>query len=220
MRKNLWAAVGAIAAVCGAAQTAQAEDWSGLYVGGSVGTTNRDTEWTDVDGDWLAPGQIASDDDVDATSIGAHLGYNWQMGNWVFGAQGGVTYADLQETSVEFGDIDVDNSMLFSANLRANVGYAFGAVLPYITVGAATSDLEHSWHEFDDTEDSWPDFSNETALVYGAGLSYRMAPHWSVGAEYLVQDYGSESEMNENGFVMDVETRVETFQLTLNYHLN
>lgn len=220
MRKKLMSAVGAIAAMCGLAQTAQAEDWSGLYVGGSVGTTNRESEWTDVDGDWILPGKIVTDDDVDATSIGAHLGYNWQMGNWVFGAQGGVNYADLQETTVEFGDVDVDNSMSFSANVRANVGYAFGAVLPYVTVGAALSDLEHSWQEADDTDDSWADFGNETALLYGAGLSYRVSERWSVGAEYLVQDYSSESSVNPNGFEMDVETSVETFQFTLNYHLN
>ncbi len=217
MRKALLAAVGAMAAMSGAAQ---AQDWSGLYMGASAGTANRESEWTDVDGDWGPDGEIITSDDVDAAALGAHVGYNWQFGNWVVGAQGGVTVADLSESQVIFGDVVVDNSLSFIADARVNAGYSFGAVLPYVTVGAAYSDLEHSWAEGNDTNDSWPDFGNETAIVYGAGVEYAFSSKWSAGVEYLVYDFGSESSTNPNDFRMDVETQTNVLQLTLNYHLN
>jgi len=215
MKKTLLAAIGAVAAMSGAAQ---AQDWSGLYVGGSVGSANRETEWNDLDNDW--GGGIQAADDVDATTIGMHLGYNWQWGNWVVGAQGGISYADLSETEFVNSDVDVDNSLSFIADIRANAGYAFGSLLPYLTVGAAQADLEHSWLEIDDTDDSWQDFGNETALVYGAGLSYAFSPKWSIGGEYLIYDFDSETETNPLGYDMEVETDVDVFRLTLNYDLN
>lgn len=215
MKKALLAAIGAMAAMSGAAR---AEEWSGLYVGGSVGSASRETDWHDLDNDW--GGGIQASDDESATAIGAHLGYNWQWGNWVAGAQGGVMYADLSETEFVNGDVDVDNSMSFSVDIRANAGYAFGDLLPYVTVGAAYADLEHSWLEINDTDDSWQDFGNEVALVYGAGVEYRFSPHWSAGAEYLVYDFGSKTSTNPDGYRMDVETDSDVVQFTLNYRLN
>lgn len=212
MKKLLLVAAGAMTAMSGAAQ---AENWSGAYVGAHVGSTTRDSEWNDLDDDW--GGGIQAADSVDDLSIGAHLGYNWQAGNWVFGAQGGVTFGDLSETEFVNGDVDVDNSLSFIVEARANVGYAFGAFLPYATIGLAYSDLEHSWLEIDDTDDSWQDFGNETAAVYGAGVSYAMSPSWSLGAEYLVYDFGSKTETNPLGYRMEVETEVESVQLMLNY---
>jgi outer membrane immunogenic protein len=215
MKKFVLAAAGAMAALTGAAQ---AQDWSGLYVGGSIGTANRETEWNDLDDDW--GGGIQASDGVDATAIGAHLGYNWQWGNWVVGAQGGFSFADASETEFVNGDVDVDNSLSFVADLRANAGYAWGSFLPYVTAGVAYSDLEHSWLEIDDTEDSWQDFGNETALVYGAGVQYAFAPKWSAGLEYVIYDFDSETETNPDGYRMDVETQMDVVRFTLNYDLN
>lgn len=220
MRKNLLVAAGAIAAVCGVASTAQAEDWSGLYAGGAIGSTNRETEWVDLDGDWVDAGDVATDDDVDATSLSVHAGYNWQFGNFVLGAQGGVSFMDLSETEVIFGDVEVDNSLSFVVDARVNAGYSIGAFLPYATFGVGYSDLEHSWQEGNDTNDSWSDFGNNTALIYGVGANYAISPKMSAGIEYLIYDFSSETQENPNGFRMDVDTNVESLRFTLNYRLN
>jgi len=123
-------------------------------------------------------------------------------------------------TKTEQGDVDVDNSLSFIADLRANAGYSFGAFLPYLTVGAAYSNLEHSWLEIDDTDDSWQDFGNEVALVYGAGVEYAFAPNWSAGLEYLVYDFDSETSTNPLNYRMDVGTEVDVVQFTVNYRIN
>jgi opacity protein-like surface antigen len=81
------------------------------------------------------------------------------------------------------------------------------------------SNLEHSWLEIDDTQDSWQDFGNETALLYGLGVQYAFSPNWSAGAEYLVRDFDSEVSTNPLNYRMDVETDVESFQFTLNYRI-
>lgn len=76
--------------------------WAGLYFGGHLGGA--------LDGDYDFVG-------------GIHAGHNWQTGNFVFGAEGDVSFAD--ET---FGTI------------RARAGIAAGRALIYGTVGLAIDD--------------------------------------------------------------------------------
>lgn len=77
-------------------------DWSGLYFGGHIGA--------DVDGDNDFVG-------------GLQLGHNWQTGNFVYGAEGDISFAD--ET---FGSV------------RARAGVTHGRFLYFGTVGVAIDD--------------------------------------------------------------------------------
>lgn len=84
-------------------------DWSGGYVGATIGGTSTDT---DVDGTFL------SDDDDPAG--GLFLGTNFQNGNVVYGGELGIGVIE-----------DTD----YTIDARGRIGYAAGRAMPFLSVG-------------------------------------------------------------------------------------
>lgn len=215
MKKLLLSAAAFIALI----GSAQAQDWSGLYVGAQLGQGQRDTTWTDLDGDWVTPGAVADTSDSDGIVAGGSVGFNWQWGNFVLGAQGDVSYTDLSSTTV--GDqctcVSIENDMNYLVTARGNFGYALGAWLPYATVGYAFTDLEHSWIEAGDPPDLWVGVSNDNAMMYGVGVRYAIGPQWSFGGEVLRYDFDLFTATNPTSFDMDIEHELDIFQLTAQF---
>jgi opacity protein-like surface antigen len=60
---------------------------------------------------------------------GAHLGYNWQSGSWVYGLEGDASFSDADQNS-------------YLASARARIGYATGSYLFYGTAGVAFAGLD------------------------------------------------------------------------------
>jgi len=89
-------------------------DWTGFYVGGSLGYADVTEEGA------------AFDDN--GTTYGVHAGYDYDFGNFVVGGE-----LELSGFDVSDGGIDVDS--VARAKLRA--GYDAGAFLPYLAAGAA-----------------------------------------------------------------------------------
>jgi len=100
-----------IAAVISAPTFAQAEDWTGFYIGAQIG-------WSDLS----VPG--ASDDDV---SYGVHAGYNHDLGNFVLGGE--IDYSTAEYTLLGItGDVD-------TLRVKARGGYDIGSALFYGVLG-------------------------------------------------------------------------------------
>src|SRR5262245_52324814 len=78
--------------------------WTGFYVGANVG-------WGFVDGDRFGVHDTAGgivtavgtpaflgdfgNLDGDGVTVGGQIGYNWQIGGWVFGVEGDINWADI-----------------------------------------------------------------------------------------------------------------------------
>jgi outer membrane immunogenic protein len=177
-------AIFAAAALVGAAGTAGAADiprgapyyspgplgaynWIGPYVGGNLGyqwgaTTNNPTRPRGVAG-------------------GIQAGYNWQSGQFVFGAE-----TDLQLSAAD----DVFAPWKFAnpwfGTLRARAGVALNNILFYGTAGfaygggraelggASESHLHGGW-------------------AAGLGLEVGFSPNWSARAEYLYVDLSDQA---------------------------
>jgi outer membrane immunogenic protein len=212
----LLAVVGATAALSG---TAQAEDWSGFYAGGSISASSRDTEWVDVDGDWGDDGQVISSDSSSFLSIGVQGGYDWQFGNWVIGVAGEVSLSNASNTyrNIPCDCVEIENEIGWLGSLRANAGYSFGAWMPYATLGVAYSDLGYTWTEDGDPDDSWPQFDAESGIVYGVGFKGQLGGNWVMGVEAARYDVGEASSINVDGYQMDVDTNIDTVRFTLDY---
>ena len=76
---------------------------------------------------------------------GAQAGFNWQINNFVLGAEGDVSVTDWSDSKAASGDsekISADVDLL--ASLRARVGFAVDALLIYATAGAAWSDANYN----------------------------------------------------------------------------
>ncbi len=63
-------------------------DWSGFYVGGRLGGAWSDVSWTENFSEFNAPGGASFS--PSSFAGGVIWGGNLQMGNWVFGLEGGV----------------------------------------------------------------------------------------------------------------------------------
>jgi hypothetical protein len=75
--------------------------------------------------------------------IGGTLGYNWQLGHWVFGIEGDYDWADVAGRSLACGSSSATphscgSSLDSLGTLRGRIGYAAGStgsLLPYLTGG-------------------------------------------------------------------------------------
>jgi outer membrane immunogenic protein len=110
--------------------------------------------------------------DVDGFLGGVQVGANLQFArNWVIGVE-----ADIAATDIGVGGLRQD--WLFTA--RARLGYAWDRTMLYVTAGIAATDTNNVA------------ISGFAGGVYGVGIEHAFAPRWSVKAEWLYVDYGTE----------------------------
>ena len=103
-------------------QPLNAYSWAGPYIGGNLGY-----EWGSVRNNPTKPSGFNG---------GAQAGYNWQMGNWVFGVEG-----DIEATAAEDTFAPWKFSNPWFGTLRGRAGYAISNVLFYGTGGLAFGEL-------------------------------------------------------------------------------
>jgi opacity protein-like surface antigen len=127
-------------------------NWGGFYIGGhlgaqlsdddtiasrvasagdgGVGGVNGGPDGGGGGGGGGSGGASIANLGVDTALIGgAHLGYNWQSGSWVYGLEGDASFSDTDQYS-------------YIASARARLGYATGSYLFYGTAGVAFAGLD------------------------------------------------------------------------------
>lgn len=210
--------------------------WSGFYAGVFGGYAWGDVEFedngldnfcddNDNDEDISAcPGSINAD--VDGWLGGLFIGYNWNAGNFVFGVEGDLAYADIHGFE-EDGDEDpadaIDAHIDALGTLRARVGYAFGNFLLFGTGGLAVAHVDYiagdrngdggpdsdRFANFDDDEQvtlhGW-----EYGWTLGAGAEMAINNRWSVRADYLYIDLGEvDGEVHDDDFNDNLQEYVD-----------
>ena len=252
-----------------------ASKWSGLYVGASIGNTdprggengtllfdtNLDGSYTDTvrtgtGADAFSPGfcgGIAAGrtpsagcfDDRGGTTLGARMGYDWQMGNWVFGALAEYNRYDVRDGVSGFSTTPASYAMIRELDntiaLRARAGMAFGQSsdwLAYATAGAVRAKLNNRF-ETSNTANAFAlsDSGDADGVQFGLGVERKIAGNVSLGLEFLRTriDDGDTRVMvsrgtapltnpfllvNANGTDMrrsDDRLDLDTLQLTLNW---
>ncbi len=171
-------------------------DWSGFYIGLNVGVAGLHTNITDLD-DWFDPFTNTIEDTN--VAAGGQMGYNWQMGSFVFGIEADADYLNTERTHTDLADTgdaghlqykaDVD----FQGSLRARAGVAVDKALIYATGGVAFSHSNDKWiteegpspgNPFTATGDDW-----QAGFVFGVGAEYMFNCHWSARMEGLYYEY-------------------------------
>jgi outer membrane immunogenic protein len=153
-------------------------NWTGFYAGinGGYGFGNSD---------WSAPSGT-SGFNVDGGLVGGTLGYNYQMGQAVFGLEGDIDWSGIKgQTSTGIcagGTCETSNNWLATA--RGRIGYAFNRMMPYVTAGAA----------FGDVKMNLPGIGSEsetrTGWTAGGGVEFALTGPWTAKVEYLYVDLG------------------------------
>jgi outer membrane immunogenic protein len=142
-----------------------AYNWVGPYVGANAGyqwgsTTNNPTKPSGLTG-------------------GVQAGYNWQYGQFVFGAE-----TDLQLSGAD----DVFAGWKFSnpwfGTLRGRAGYAMNNILVYGTLGLAYGGLKG------ETAAGLTESKTLGGWAGGLGMEVGFTPNWTARAEYLYIDLG------------------------------
>lgn len=161
-----------------------AYDWTGLYVGGTLGYGWG--SYTPFDATGNGPSI-----DVDNFLYGGLIGYNWQHNNLVFGLeadiQNGPDGITAQGTSgptwsCNTGDCNADIN--YWGSVRGRLGFAHNEWLFYGTGGWAYGDVDGGIFNSDQqgggSADGW---------AAGAGIEWGYQ-NWSARVEYLHVDLG------------------------------
>ncbi len=153
-------------------------NWSGFYAGANLG------------GDWLrsrvdVAGQSGNVNSAGLTG-GLQVGYNFQTGPWVLGAEADVGYGRATKTATVGAD-RVRAEKNWSGTVRARAGYADDRLFVYGTGGLA-------WASFKLQDDNGVTVSKKDTTragwTLGAGAEYAVAQNISVKGEYLYADFG------------------------------
>ena len=164
-------------------------NWGGFYAGANVGY-----EWGHVTNSSMDPAGVFG---------GGQVGYNWQIGQFVFGAE-----TDIQASAADDTFAPWKLSNPWFGTLRGRAGVALNNILFYGTAGLAYGGLtgERGGIDEDKTLVGW---------TAGAGMEVGLTPRWSAKAEYLYMDLGDRSYTItgvNNGFTSNM------LRLGINYH--
>lgn len=157
-------------------------DWTGLYVGlnGGGGWGRSDISAPISSGRYNLSGGL----------VGGTLGYNYQVGQAVFGLEGDIDWSDIRGSAPCYGaTCETRNSWLSTA--RGRLGYAIDRVMPYATGGAAFGDIKTSVAgigigDARETKAGW---------TVGGGLEAAIAGPLTAKVEYLYVDLGRGSSL-------------------------
>lgn len=143
------------------ANPAVSADWSGPYVGLTYG---RGSGWIN---DVFIPYDVA-----DGTLTGFLLGYNYQRGSLVFGAELSQSTGSGLMIVPGAGDNDFFEAL---HDVRARLGYVVGKALLYGGVGYTEADLtvENGLGEY-----------TMSGMSYGVGIDYKVTDRVFVGVDY------------------------------------
>ncbi len=139
-----------------------------------------------------AAGGCRDDDDSDA-EFSVRLGYDYQIGSWVFGAVGEYSQAQYSDAVTAFSTTPAAYTFHRKLTdlwaLRARGGYAFGDNLLYATGGYAMGSVNHTFSTTN-TANSFVSSGGDDAKGYQIGLGFerRVTPNVTVGAEWLRTD--------------------------------
>jgi outer membrane immunogenic protein len=132
--------------------------------------------------------------------LGGHVGYNVQVGNWVFGPEASIAWNGLKSTSTDplaasLGAIGTtyETRLNWLAKTTARLGYAPANWLIYAKGGLAAAQGE-STMTFVATPPAFS-FHERNAYVgwtIGAGFEYALSTNWVAGLEYDYVNLGKE----------------------------
>lgn len=148
-------------------------NWTGFYIGLNGGGAWGTSKWDSI-------GSF----DVSGGMIGGTAGYNWQVGQFVFGLEGDADWTNISGKTSSACAFGCKTSNSWLATVRGRVGYSFDRFLPYLTGGLAFGNIKPVQAGFaggDDTNVGW---------TVGGGMEFVIAGNWTAKAEYLFVDLG------------------------------
>jgi outer membrane immunogenic protein len=164
-------------------------NWTGPYAG-----LNAGYEWGRITNSGVEPSGIAG---------GLQAGYNWQSGQFVFGAETDIQISGAEDT---FAPYKFSNPWF--GTLRGRAGVALNNILFYGTFGLAYGGLKGEIAGLDESR-------THLGWTGGAGMEVGFTPNWSAKIEYLYMDLSNRGYSitgTNNGYEANM------LRFGLNYH--
>ena len=146
--------------------------------------------------------------------VGGTVGYNYQVGQAVFGVEGDIDWSDIRGTITTVAcPLGCKTSNSWLSTVRGRVGYAADRFMPYVTGGAAFGNIRASSPGFVGAS------TTNAGWTVGAGIEFAIAGRWSAKAEYLFVDLGNFScgPNCGGGFVDNVSFTTNILRAGVNY---
>jgi opacity protein-like surface antigen len=207
--------------------------WTGFYAGVHVANGWANNSWRSgsgaiFDSPVLAPFFIPFVGSASGSGAvaGGQVGYNYQIGSWVFGVEAALSAADINS------NIGCAKA-LFSCNanvdglgtLTGRAGFAFDQFLIYARAGAAGQHVHYNMNliPIAGVASVFNGSDNRTGWTAGAGVEFAFSPALSAVAEYDYLDFGTHvaTVIDQNGNAAHV-TPTQTTHLVkvgLNYKI-
>ncbi len=163
--------------------------------------------------------------------FGGQIGYNvqgWLNPRLVVGIEADIQGSNISDSSYDAAStVSYKSTLDYFGTLRGRLGYAFDRTLVYATGGLAFGGLRQQI--VDVGVDLYSTSAAETGYVVGAGVEYRIAPAWSIKAEYQYIDLGNNNPVDSAGLTWpsskadttwhNADNDIHTFRVGLNYHV-
>ena len=177
-------------------------NWSGFYLGLNGGYGFGKSNW---DFPAVSPSPKGG-------LFGVTLGYNFQTGAWLWGAEGDIDYSTMKGSADCAPGVTCETKNSWLATARGRLGYAgWDRWLPYITGGGAYGQVKMT-PAVGNVESK-----NRLGYTFGAGVEYALLANWTVKAEYLYVDLGTSNCSGCGVTGTDVTFKENLIRAGLNY---
>ena len=199
IRRFLAGLAASLCVMVAATDKSTAQDWNGPYVGAHIGGAYAD---------FTNRLPAVSGPRGDATSLlgGVHLGYNWQQGNTVLGAEIDYSRMDLQTRSAA-NTFSEDST----ASIRMRAGQVIGQTLLYGSLGVAWTEKKTAIAGFGSTTDFEP------GLMAGAGVERWLKDNMTGRIEVFYVDV-PKSQQTPGGLATSGGSQNLIYRFGLNLH--
>jgi outer membrane immunogenic protein len=197
---------------------APAYNWTGFYIGAHIGGGWLDHHRFDT-------GNTASFANHDPASFlgGGQVGYNHQIGAWVFGIEAQVSGADFsQETIATFPPFAAlgftkFTSVDFLGTVAGRLGYSWANWLAYVKGGWAFADYRYEIRLNGALSSAVND--DRSGWMIGFGLEHGFMGNWSWKIGYNYMDFGTTTHTFAEvpPEVWQIEDQIHVVKLGINY---
>ena len=198
--------------------------WEGVYFGANGGVATTSTTWNNLDNFENIPTiHYGGASGV----IGGQVGYNWLFpgNNWLGGIEADGDWADVRSSGPAGDDEFFSNTMKSFGTVRGRLGVISHNALFFGTAGVAFADWYHHGTDPGSTpsEQLWKSDSTRVGYTIGAGVELALQNNWSMKADLLYMDFGSETlngitTDEANGFRMKVADSAVVVRVGANKH--
>lgn len=166
------------------------EDWGGFYGGGMV-SYNSGQATLLYSGSGYFP-----DDFTNAASAGAFIGYNFQRGALVYGAELALTAANLSVTAPS----GFNGTQTYFGDAKFRLGYSFGRVIVYGVGGVSAGSFT----------EGGPDIYSQVGFVYGVGADVMVSDNLFLGVEYTSRKMNGQHPIHSG---TSIDSNIESIAL-------